>query len=356
VNAFLDESGRSDIEIMKKQFIVFVVALGCALLAWQWSDDTLTKPKPAREETGESTLKAPDKRQSGTATDSIRSNPQRESPEVVVPATRLSPRVSGRSLQEVINEIFQQSGVTIVMGNGMPNPLITMEFHDLPLEQGLRRLFEDYDTFFLYSRIEGMPARLTTVWVYPPGQGQKLTPIPLPPDQGQKLASISLSRDSQSDECAQDVNDPDAFKRALAIKTLAERHGNAAAEVVKMGLTDSDERVRIEALQAALNRQVEVPIEALKEMVQYDPSALIRSIAFAGLVNQAQSGLVAQPVVWELLNIAQRDSDPVVSELAARIAESWDEAAAESAATGTQDQTVDPQLNTEMSHEDSEPQ
>jgi hypothetical protein len=335
----------------QKSVIVFIVVLGCALLLWQWRVDTPTKPELSREKVGESTLKMSDERQSHAATDSIQSNPHQEFSEVLFPVTRLNLKVSGRPLQEVINEIFQQSGVPIVMGNGMLNPLITKEFHDLPLEQGLRRLFEDYDTFYFYSRIEGMPARLTTVWVYPSGQGQKLIPIPLPPDQGQKLASISLPRDSQSDECAQDVNDPDAFKRALAIKTLAERYGNAAAEVVKTSLADFDERVRIEALQAALNKSVDVPIEVLKEMVQYDPSALIRSIALAGLVNEAESGLIAPSVGWEILDIAQRDSDPDVSKLAARITESWKEAAAESVASGTQDQAVDPQLDTWMSNE-----
>lgn len=334
----------------KKSFMIFIIAIGCALLLWQWRVDTPAEPESSRKEAGGSTFKMLEERQPPAVTDSIQSESYRESSEFLEPIPRLSLKVSSRPLHDVANEIFQQSGVTIAMGDGMPNPLITIEFDDIPLEQGLRRLFEDYDTFFFYSRIEGMPARLITVWVYPARQGQKLAPVFLPPKQDKNLASTSLPRDSQGDECAQDVNNPDAFKRALAIKTLAERYGNAAAEAVKTGLADFDEHVRIEALQAALNKSVDVPIEALKEMAQYDPSALIRSITLAGLVNQAESGLISQSVIWELLDIAQRDSDPDVSELAARIAKSWQEAAAESTTPETQSQEITRPLDAAMLH------
>jgi hypothetical protein len=336
LNGNVGRQGRFCVSGLIKPFIGVVVGFVCVLLVWQWRGDTVTTPQPPMMEAGQSTVQVPDERQFHATTDSIRYKSHPDFPEVLVRGARVSLKVLNRPLLDVVNEIGRQSEVTIAMGEGMPNPSIAMEFRELPLEQGLKRLFQDYDTFFFYSRTEEMPARLTTVWVYPPGQGQKLAPIPTP-------------HESLREEWAQDVDDPDALKRALAITTLAERHGNAAAEVVKTGLVDFDERVRVEALQAALYTPVDLPVEALKEMVWHDPSGLIRSIALAGLVNRAEQGLIAPDVVWELLETAQRDTDPAVSELAVRISESWEEAAAGAADSPVPDQAAEPQLDAGMS-------
>jgi hypothetical protein len=310
---------RDDMKGARRLFVALVVCLGCALGLWKSREDTTTKSAPSVEEVAQVSPEAKVVSRPPVAVESIPPRPHRDLPEVLAAAGRLSLRVVNRPLQNVVHEIGRQSGVAIAMGEGMPNPSIVMEFRELPLEEGLRRLFQDYDAFFFYSGTDGSPGRLTTVWVYPPGEGQKLAPIP------------SL-QESLRNEWAQDVDDPDALRRALAIATLAERHGNGAAEAVKTGLVDFDERVRVEALQAALNTPVDVPLETLRELVQHDPSAVVRSIAVAGLANRAEQGSMAPEIVWELLEIAQKDADSVVSELATRIAESWDEALAAGAA------------------------
>lgn len=244
---------------------------------------------------------------------------------------QLSLAITKQPLQEVAKAIAQQAKFSIMFDQEMANPNIDMKFSNLPIQQGLQRLFENYDTFFFYSNHKETGAKLTTVWVYPQGQGQRLVPIPSP------IAA-------RANELLQDTTDTDAAKRASAIANLVEQQGSAATEAVQNALIDPDERVRIEALHSALLAQIDLPLDTLKDLAVRDTSAKIRSIALAGLVNRSEQGAIELSDVLEVLRIAQQDTDPEVSALAVQLIKSLEEASADPENQESQEQSLDPQL------------
>ena len=243
---------------------------------------------------------------------------------------RLSLAITKQPLQEVAKAIAQQAQLSIIFDKEMPNPNIDMKFSNLPVQQGLQRLFENYDTFFFYSTDKETVAKLTTVWVYPQGQGQRLAPVPSP------IAA-------RANELIQDTTDTDAARRASAIANLVEQQGSAATEAVQNALIDPDERVRIEALHAALLAQIDLPLDTLKDLAVRDTSAKIRSIALAGLVNRSEQGAIELSDILEVLKLAQKDTDPEVSELAVQLIKSLEEASTDPDNQESQEQSPDPQ-------------
>ncbi len=243
---------------------------------------------------------------------------------------QLSLAITKQPLQDVAKAIAQQAKFSIMFDQEMANPNIDMKFSNLPIQQGLQRLFENYDSFYLYSNHKKTVAKLTAVWVYPQGHGQRLAPIPSPIARANALI--------------QDTTDTDAARRASAIANLVEQQGSAATEAVQNALIDPDERVRIEALHSALLAQIDLPLDTLKDLAVRDTSAKIRSIALAGLVNRSEQGSIELSDVLEVLKIAQQDTDPEVSELAVQLIKSLEEASADPENQEPQEQSLDPQL------------
>lgn len=235
--------------------------------------------------------------------------PSRSSRAVIIRGDRLSLDVTDVPLRTIVERIQQQSGIAIELADEVRDPRISMQIDDLPLAQGLQRMLEGFDSFFLFSAFtafSGGDSQLSSVWVYPQGRGRRLTPIP---------SSIEM----HADELQQDAGDPDVLKRAWATATLIERNGDAALELVKTALADPEDQVRSQALAAALYAPVNLSAELLKEIAQHDPSPTLRTIALAALANADPNDGTEQWGVSEMLEIALRDPDPEVSELAAQL-------------------------------------
>jgi len=228
--------------------------------------------------------------------------------EVRASGNRLSLDVIDKPLKKIIDEVHQQSGITIVLSDEIPNSRVSMQFDDYPIDQGLQRLLDKYDSFFLFSPIDGGTARLTTVWVYPKERGQGLAPIPSP-------------LEVHTDELQQQAVDPDMLKRALATAALIERSGNEAVEILNTALTDPEEQMRIQALNAALRVAVDLSPGLLKELAQYDPSPTVRAMALVGLTDGDRNDATTDSDVWEVVEVARQDSAPEVSELATQLLE-----------------------------------
>lgn len=328
---------------MKTIKIVIISAITIGFIFWLWPN----LPSPVTEQT---------KRESGAANssrafvpphsdsasgsvvqDKISNNTAQPSNPlplyVLFTSNRLSLEASSHPLQDIVDKIAQQSGITIVMSEAIANPTTTIQFHDLSIEQGLHRLFENYDIFFLYTRNDDKSARLATIWVYPQGQGKKFAPI-----------SPSIS--AHADESIQNITDADSVnKRASAITNMVEQQGSAATEIVKNALTDPDELIRIQALDAALRAQIDLPPDTLKDLAQNDASAKIRSIALAGLFNRSANGVIGSSDILDTLATAQKDDDPDVSELATQLMKSLEETPTEPSAQESQEsqeQSMDP--------------
>ncbi|WAK02804.1 HEAT repeat domain-containing protein [Methylobacter sp. YRD-M1] len=327
---------------MKTIKTVIISAMIIGFISWLWPN----LPSPVKEQTKREFDAANSSRafappHSDSASDSVvqdkipsnTSQPSNPPPfYVLFTSNHLSLASSSHPLQDIVDKITQQSGITIVMSEAIANPTTTLQFHDLSIEQGLHRLFENYDIFFFYTRDDGKSTRLATVWVYPQGRGKKFAPISPP------IATLT-------NESIKDITDADSVKRATAITNLVEQQGSAATEIVKNALTDPDELIRIQTLDAALRAQIDLPLDTLTDLAQNDASAKIRSIALAGLFNRSANGLIGSSDILDALATAQKDDDPEVSELAAQLMQSLEETPTESneqESQESQEQSMDP--------------
>src|SRR5262245_56069845 len=97
---------------------------------------------------------------------------------VVVRDGRLSVQSHGRTLKGVLEQISSQSGV-FISADQLGEIPVSVQFEDLPLDQGLQRLLKDQDSFFFYgAESQGRGPSLVAVWVYPKGKGQGIVPVP----------------------------------------------------------------------------------------------------------------------------------------------------------------------------------
>jgi hypothetical protein len=86
---------------------------------------------------------------------------------------RLSVRLHNAPWAVVLQELERRTGVRIRMKGSLTGTL-TQAFDALPLEQGLRRLFRDVNTAFLYApgpHAGAAAAQLTQVWLVPRDSG-----------------------------------------------------------------------------------------------------------------------------------------------------------------------------------------
>lgn len=324
---------------MKTIKVVIISLIAIGFIVWLWTNQPNSITEQATNDSQYSGSALGSVAQNRTATDAAQS-PSPSSLYILFTSNYLSLEASSQPLQAVVDKIVQQSGITIMISEAIANSPITIQFHDLSIEQGLQRLFENYDIFFFYSRNNDKSARLVNVWVYPQGQGKKLAPI---------SSSIAARTNEpiavHESEMTQGTMDSDPVKRASAIANLVDQQGSAAAEIVQNALTDPDENIRIHALDAALRARLDLPLDTLTDLAQNDASATIRSIALAGLFNRSEGGSVKSSDILEILLTAQKDDAPEVSELATQFMKSLEEALAEPnerKSQEAQEQSMDP--------------
>jgi hypothetical protein len=204
---------------------------------------------------------------------------------------RLTVDVQNVLLELLLEEISRQAIVAIISPEGLGDESVSVQFQDLPLDQGLRQILKDRDTFFFYGAEEKVPASLKAVWVYPPGQGRAVQPVP-----PEKWASTK--------EIEGKLTDPNAEARARAIQALVQRKGDNALDELLKALKDKDDHVRTQALWGALSSGVQLPAESLKELALRDRAAEVRFLALQALTAHPQAG--------EIAKLALKDPNPHV--------------------------------------------
>ncbi len=199
---------------------------------------------------------------------------------------RLSVRIQNRPLDRVLDEISREGRVAIVPAEGVGGRLVSVEFSDLPIDEGLRRILNREDAF-LYYRAGAMRA----IWVYEPDEGRGLQPIP------PELWASTF-------EFEEGLSDPSAEVRARSVRTLVERKGETVLDQVLTALRDDADSVRAAALFGASNADVEIPPDILSELAIYDPSVDVRFLAFEAL------SLAHEPNLEAIAEAALSDRSP----------------------------------------------
>jgi hypothetical protein len=223
-------------------------------------------------------------------------------PGIMVSGDRLSVHVKNRNLQALLNEISRKSGLSIVSAQTTQDPRVSIDFEGLDLEDGLKRMLSDYDTFFFFgASSNSAPVTLKAVWVYPKGQGAI-------------QASIQNKRIEREYTLAESLVDPD--RRAQAVESEIQRNGSSTLDLVVEALKDPDSQVRYRALSMALGKGVNLSADLLQELIQSDASENVRFIALSGIVaNTDMDREDLRRIAESLVN----DVDPVVQTKALEI-------------------------------------
>jgi HEAT repeat protein len=193
---------------------------------------------------------------------------------------RLSVDVQGRTLEWVLGQISRAANVAFVTDETLPETTVSVQFGDVPLDEGLRRILKDQDSFFFYEAQGNAPSALRVVWVYPKGQGRSIQPVP-----PERWAS---TRDLEKL-----LTDPDADARSRAVESLIERQGEKARAVVLRALKDDSARVRTQALYGAFSSGLELPADVLAEALD-DPSSDVRFLALEAIAGRPEAAPLAR--------------------------------------------------------------
>lgn len=226
---------------------------------------------------------------------------------ITVADNRLSVQAQNRSLAWILDEISNQSGIPILLSDGIKDQTVSIRFQDLPLDQGLQALLKTLDAFFFYGAQGSSPAALMAVWLYPQGQGSRI--VPAPPE---TYASTA--------EMQQHLSDPDPDARARAVEVLIERLGTRALDAVLPVLEDPDEQVRYRTLYQAIQSDLALPKDLMRRLVLSDPSPVVRFIALDAVANApdidpAQLREIAELALNDLSEDVQEQAQGILAEL-----------------------------------------
>jgi len=214
-------------------------------------------------------------------------------------ARTLSVALENQPLRWVLDEISRQSGMMFDTAPEISEHRVTDAFQNLPIERGLRRLLGSWDVFFFFGGDETEPRY---AWVYPKGKGTGFRPIP--PEQW-----------ASTRELEEAFNDSDPQVREQALRSLAERKGKSALDLLISALDDANDRVRNGALNAAADSNLEIPPETLIRLAGSDPSPAVRLSALAAISNYVDEPSANLDIMAIAIN-ASTDTDPEVRTLA----------------------------------------
>ncbi len=247
------------------------------------------------------------------------------------------------SLKDLLQEISRQSGLSVV-GYGSLDEKITIEFHNLSLDEGMRLILRHHSFALAYAqqtpgeRHSTVPGK---VWIFSKaekgystkttvahGNRRRGSPKVVPPDI-RNLQVALMSEDSSEREDAVDalgeswrpeaieplrlaLEDPDEDVREAAVEALEEIGGDEAAQALAIALEDEDSWVREEAVEALGEIGGDEAAQALAIALR-DEDSSIREEAVEAL------GEIGGETAIDLLKQALADEDESIRETAAEM-------------------------------------
>lgn len=213
---------------------------------------------------------------------------------------RLSVQAEDCPFDWLLEEISKNAHVAIITSAGVRSQSVSIQFENVSLEEGLRRVLKDHDSFFFFGGDKRSPSRLKAVWVYSNGEGTGVVPVP------QEFWASTKELEGK-------LKDPEPKVRASAIEAIIDRkHDKAQAEVFN-ALKDANSEVRIRALAAALNSGVDLPTQSLVDLLVHDKSPKVRFLSLDAMADSPEGETMAE--------YALNDPDPHVQNAAHEILE-----------------------------------
>ena len=202
------------------------------------------------------------------------------------------------SIDAILEQLTTGTGLAIERADILGDR-VTAQLENVPLELGLREILKNHDAFFFYGADKDAASALKVVWVYPRGRGRGVRPVP------PELWASTKELESQ-------LKDKDPEVRAQAIRTLVERRGSKAQDLVVRALAEEPSgEVRAQALYAATESDIDLSPSLLAHLAITDSSDSVRYLALEALGKDPS----AKPIAERALN----DSSPHVRAVAKQI-------------------------------------
>ncbi len=257
----------------------------------------------------------------------------------------LTVNVKDVSLKELLQEIARQSGLSVV-GSGSLDERVTIEFHNLPLDEGVRLILRHHSFALAHAqqapeRGQAAVARPETLWifskkgkVYPSKttvvdgnrhrDALKDVPRDIPRLQVALMSEDSLEREDAVYALGESkrpeavpllslaLEDANEDVRKAAVDALEEIGGDEAAQALAIALRDEDSWVREEAVEALEEIGGDKATQVLAIALR-DEDSSIREEAVEAL------GEIGGETAIDLLKQALADEDESIRETAADI-------------------------------------
>lgn len=229
---------------------------------------------------------------------------------------QLSAKLKNSPLEKVLKEVMSQSGAKIWLNDSIDGT-VTIEFQNIPIGEGVRRMLKDKNYAFVYARQDVKEGKLsivsaskskeifTKVKEEPPRKLPQRTGLPVAKKDKPKKEQPpfeSLVKDALENE--------DPSKREDAIIALGESKDKKAIEIISKALTnDPTEDVRLSAIDALLDIGDKSIVDPLSAALK-DRDPWVRESAVEAL------GEVGGEAAIEFIKNALSDEDGSVRELA----------------------------------------
>jgi hypothetical protein len=242
------------------------------------------------------------------------SSPQPNSPvgriSLTVHNGRLTASVQESPIGSVLEKLDSQTDVALIPAEDVDiaEHRISAQLADVPLDEGLRRLLKDYDTFFYYGGVGNAPSSLQAVWIYPKGTASALRPVP--PEAWASSKELEAS-----------VADWFPEVRERAYEALMLRPGSAGRERVLQairGVSETDEAVRQRLLSSAISNGMRLPPDLIADLARWDGSEGIRLMALDALAGDPIVEEIAQAALTDSSQTIRKRAKEILAELGAR--------------------------------------
>jgi len=229
---------------------------------------------------------------------------------------QLSAKLKNSPLEKVLKEIMEQSGARIWL-NDVIDATVTLEFQNVSVREGVRRILKDKNYAFLYAPNEIKEGKLSIISASkskeiftktkeePP---KKPPQKPVPP--AAKKGKVKKESPPFESLVKDALENEDAGKREDAIIALGESKDKKAIEtIVKALVNDPSEDVRLSSIDALLEIGDKSIAEPLSQALK-DRDPWVRESAVEAL------GEVGGESAIEFIKSALNDEDGSVRELA----------------------------------------
>ena len=221
----------------------------------------------------------------------------------------LTVKIQDVSLREILQEIARRSGFTLVRYGSLDEPM-TLQFHQLPLDEGLQRILR-HRSFALEYAQQTPEERLSvvrrpkTLWIFPQGDEEYSIQNTIVGDT--KVGSSGEDIATEISRLQAALSSEDAGDREEAVDALGENGRPEAVAPLRLALADQDEDVREAAIDALADIGGSAAAQALAIALR-DENASIREEAVEAL------GAIGGAEAAQVLGIALQDNDASIRE------------------------------------------